>query len=758
MIEFRNYWLPGKNMPHAVGELLYSRYRVQKLLGQGGFGAVYRAWDIHTNLPCAVKQNRESVHYPAHQFSQEANLLAKLHNPHLPRVTDHFTLPGQGQYLVMEYVEGEDLEYKLEKARHPLPEARVLDWADQILDAITYLHSQAPPIIHCDIKPSNIRITPQGLAVLVDFGLARIFDPTNKNTDGIRAVTTGYSPIEQYSSGWIDARTDIYALGATLYTLLTGQVVHESVLRYIVDPVKPPSQLNPGLSESTSFAIQRAISIDPRQRWQTAADFKAALHGQVSPEAKSGEESLDSPIEPLTVAAVVDPDSPDAVVLPGGKVQTNYPENPRSLAIMAITALLVICFIGALSGLFIIDPFHWLSGYAPGHQAVNAAFLATQTATASQSSAVAPSGAALDTLAAGSPAQAGNFRIGLLAPLSGAVPAYGISAKEGADLAVKEWNARGGLLGKKIEVVILDSRCEAGSSAEAANHLIFQEKVQYIIGEICTRASIPVSDIANQNRVVLISPVSTHPAITVDENGRTKPFVYRVPMIDAFQGRVMAKFAFSQGLRKAYIFTVSNNDNSQSLSQSFKEVFTSLGGQVVGQDTYPASLTDFSSMLDKVKSSQADVLFLPDYYPAINLIGRQAKALGVPAVLMGGDGWDSPELDLEAVEGSYFTNHFDPEDTRPALVKWMRRYGEEYNIKMPDAVAALTYDATNLLLAAIEKVGKDDPGMVAKTLAGMTWEGVSGNFHFDDQHNPIKSAPILGVRSGKRVFVTTVDP
>jgi branched-chain amino acid transport system substrate-binding protein len=351
-----------------------------------------------------------------------------------------------------------------------------------------------------------------------------------------------------------------------------------------------------------------------------------------------------------------------------------------------------------------------------------------------------------------------KLRIGLLAPLSGAVPAFGLSTKEGADLAVKEWNARGGVLGKQIEVIMLDSRCEADPSAQATNRLIQQDGVRYIIGEVCSRASIPASDIADQSRVLLISPASTNPAVTVDENGQTKPFVFRASFIDSFQGEVMAKFALSQGNQNAFIIYQEDNEYSTSLGESFEEVFTAMGGQILGKETYLASTTDFSAILDKVIASQADVLFVPDYYPVANRVGRQAKAKRVSAALMGGDGWDSPELELAALDGAYFTNHFDPGDTRPILVKWLRRFGSEYNFKMPDAVAALTYDATDMLFAMIEKAGVDDPTQVAQALAEVTWEGVTGTFYFDAQHNPIKSATVLGIRDGKRIYVTTVAP
>ena len=745
-------------MLHATGQVLNNRYRIVELLGQGGFGAVYRVWDTHLNIHCALKQNRETTRQASRQFAREATILAKLRHPNLPKVTDHFSLAGQGQYLVMEYIDGEDLEAKLEKADGPLPEARVLAWADQILDALEYLHTQDPPIIHRDIKPANVRITPRGQAILVDFGIAKIFDPDEKTTEGARAVTPGYSPYEQYSLGTTDARTDIYALGATLYALLTGQVMHESVLRAIDDPVKPPTQLNPDISTATSLAIQRAIQIDPRLRWQTAADFKAALHGQASPAARPGQVSTDELADSLPIVSADMQSSPAAFALPGVEAPGDHPGSAMSFTMIGFAALVAFITIVALAGLILLDPFGWLSKGPSTKGALTTTIMATRVAADSPTDTGTSGGVAVDTLPAGTGQGGGKLRIGLLAPLSGAVPSFGLSTKEGADLAVKEWNARGGVLGKQIEVVILDSQCEAGPAVEATNRLINQEGVHYIIGEVCSRASIPVSEIADQNRVVMISPASTNLAITVDESGKTRPYVYRACFIDPFQGKVMAKFAISQGHQKAFIISQPDNEYSTSLGESFEEVFTALGGQIVGKESYLASTTDFSAILDKVIASQAEVLFIPDYYPVVNLVGRQAKSMGVSAVLMGGDGWDSRELDLAAVDGGYFTNHFDPGDTRPILVKWLRRFGTEYNVKMPDAVAALTYDATDLLLAMIAETGVDDPALVADALADVTWKGITGTIYFDAQHNPIKSATVLGIRAGNRVYVTTVEP
>jgi eukaryotic-like serine/threonine-protein kinase len=264
------------------GDILHNRYRIVKLLGQGGFGTMYRAWDTTLGRPCALKENLDAAPEIQQQFLLEAKILANLSHPNLPRVSDYF-IEGQGQYLVMDYIEGRDLQEMLEGRGAPLPEEQVLLWVRQICDALTYLHTQKPPIIHRDIKPANIRITPANTAMLVDFGIAKVHDPGTKTALGAQAVTPGYSPYEQYGKGATDARTDVYALGATLYTLLTGTEPPESVQRVASaltpgrDPLVLPRQRNPAITVRTSAAIIGAMQMDPARRLQSVADFKAAL-------------------------------------------------------------------------------------------------------------------------------------------------------------------------------------------------------------------------------------------------------------------------------------------------------------------------------------------------------------------------------------------------------------------------------------------------------------------------------------------------
>ncbi|MEW5868583.1 MAG: protein kinase [Chloroflexota bacterium] len=268
-------------MPLSPGQTLNNRYRVVKLLGQGGFGAVYRAWDFNLERPRALKENLGTSPEAQRQFKREAQMLADLSHPSLPRVLDHFIIPGQGQYLVMDFVDGEDLQQLLDRHGGPLPESMVLPWIEQVLDALAYLHSHNPPIIHRDIKPANIKITPEGRAMLVDFGIAKVFDPSTNTTVGARAITPGYSPQEQYGSGSTDARTDMYALGATLYHLLTGEKPPESIQRHLGAQLAPPRALNPAISVTTEASLMQAMQMHPSQRLQSAPAFKAALHGGV---------------------------------------------------------------------------------------------------------------------------------------------------------------------------------------------------------------------------------------------------------------------------------------------------------------------------------------------------------------------------------------------------------------------------------------------------------------------------------------------
>ncbi len=356
-----------------------------------------------------------------------------------------------------------------------------------------------------------------------------------------------------------------------------------------------------------------------------------------------------------------------------------------------------------------------------------------------------------------------TVKLAILAPLSGPVPTFGVSTRDGALLAIEEWNAKGGVLGAKITSIVEDSQCTPDPALNAAKKVIEQDKVHYIIGEVCSKASIPVSEYANSKKVIQISPTSTNTAVTVDSTGKTKEYIFRACFIDPFQGLVGANFAIQMGAKKAFIMLDQANDYVKGLAEAFEKSFTEKGGEIVGKESYTADDKDFSAILAKVKQTKPDLVYLPDYYNIVNLATKQAKEKGINVPFMGGDGWDSSDLDTKAAAGGFFTNHYSPEDPRPEVVNFLAAYGAKFKddkgaAKVPDALAALAYDATNILIQAIKDAGSDDTTKVKVALEKISFNGVSGKITYDAQHNPVKSATILTVKDGKIRFEASVAP
>lgn len=260
------------------GDLLNNRYQILDILGRGGMGSVYHAIDKSLGVEVAVKENLFVTEDYEKQFRLEAVILASLRHANLPRVTDHFTIDGQGQYLVMDYIEGRDLRHIMETG--PLPEEEAVRIGIAVCDALTYLHTHKRPVLHRDIKPGNVRISADGHVYLVDFGLAKMSNLDEHTLSGARAMTPGYSPPEQYGTSRTDARTDVYSLGATLYAALTGFIPEDGLAR-VVDEVKltPLRKRNPKVSVQVAGVIEKAMEPHPNNRYQSAEEFERALRG-----------------------------------------------------------------------------------------------------------------------------------------------------------------------------------------------------------------------------------------------------------------------------------------------------------------------------------------------------------------------------------------------------------------------------------------------------------------------------------------------
>lgn len=356
------------------------------------------------------------------------------------------------------------------------------------------------------------------------------------------------------------------------------------------------------------------------------------------------------------------------------------------------------------------------------------------------------------------PAEENVVRIGFIWPLTGDVKTFGESSKNGSLLALEEANYKAGKWTIKYE--IQDDRNDATEAVNVATKLISDFKANVIIGGLTSKCAIPISELCEQSKVVMMSNTATNPKVTYDpERGGRKTYVFRACFIDDWQGEVGAKFALQNLKAKtAAVLYDQGNDYVKGLATFFKQAFEAGGGKIVAFEAYTEKDTDFSAVLTKIKKENPDVLYLPDYYNKVSLIAKQARDKGIKAVFMGGDGWDSSELDFAACDGGYFTNHYSPEDPRPEVQEWVKKYQAKYG-SVPDALATLAYEGTRLVLKAIEIADSNDPTKIRDALQNM--KGVPGvstpSFSFDDHGNPVKPLAILQIKDGKQKFIAIVQ-
>jgi branched-chain amino acid transport system substrate-binding protein len=349
-----------------------------------------------------------------------------------------------------------------------------------------------------------------------------------------------------------------------------------------------------------------------------------------------------------------------------------------------------------------------------------------------------------------------NVVIGGVAPLTGEAATFGASTKNGYDLAVAEWNAKGGVLGKQVQLVFADDKGDPAEGATVFTKLIEQDKACAILGTVMSKVSLAGAPICQSAKIPMIATASTNPKVTGVGN-----FVFRACFIDPFQGTVGAKFAFDdlKAKKAACIFDV-GNDYTKGLSEFFKAKFTALGGEVVGFEGHATGTSDFKAQLTKVLAAKPDVLYVSDYYSDVAIIAKQARELGFKGPLVGGDGWDSPKLTEiagTAVEGCFFTNHYAKEDKSPIVQEFVAKYTAKYKAS-PDALAALAYDAANIMLDGISRAGSTDGTAIQAALVKTDLKVVTGQVKFDGERNPVKSAVIIELKGGQQVYKTTVAP
>jgi len=347
--------------------------------------------------------------------------------------------------------------------------------------------------------------------------------------------------------------------------------------------------------------------------------------------------------------------------------------------------------------------------------------------------------------------------VGHFGSMTGSDATFGQSTDKGIRLAIDEVNALGGVNGKKIKLITMDTQGKSEEAASVVTRLIEQEKVVAVLGEAASTRSLAAAPIAQAKKIPMITPSSTNPKVT-----EVGDYIFRVCFIDPFQGTVMAKFAVENlKAKKVAILREVSSDYSMGLSDFFIAKFKELGGEVVADASYQNQDKDFKAQLTQIKSKNPDAVFVPGYYTQVGLIARQARELGIKAPLMGGDGWDSSklfEIGGEAINGGYFSNHYSTDSTDPAAIEFMTKFKAKYN-ESPDGLSAAGYDAAQVLIAAMKSLPEVTPTALRDAIAKTTnFPGATGNITINEQRNATKSAVVVQVQGPSNKFITSIAP
>ncbi|MBI4866842.1 MAG: ABC transporter substrate-binding protein [Candidatus Wallbacteria bacterium] len=368
--------------------------------------------------------------------------------------------------------------------------------------------------------------------------------------------------------------------------------------------------------------------------------------------------------------------------------------------------------------------------------------------------------AALLTLAAPftlARAEGETIKIGAVLPLTGGIAAFGMESKDGIELAVEEINAAGGVLGKKVEVLVEDDKGDPADTTNAVSKLINTDKVVALLGSVASSCTLAGAPVANSAKVPMVTHNSTNDKVT-----QVGEFIFRTCFIDSFQGATSAYVAAKIIKAKtAALITDVNSDYSKGLGEAFVAKFKELGGTITSEVSYQQNDVNFSSQLTKLKGTPADVVFIPGYYTEVALILKQAKQLKIGSVFLGADGWDDPkllELAAEAADGTYIVTHYSPDQKSPEVEKLLKAYQAKFK-RDPAVTDALAYDSMYVIADALKRAGKVDSLALRDALAATKdLKGATGTITINKERNADKAAIVLKVEGGKMKFVESVKP
>lgn len=339
-----------------------------------------------------------------------------------------------------------------------------------------------------------------------------------------------------------------------------------------------------------------------------------------------------------------------------------------------------------------------------------------------------------------------TIKVGVYVDLTGATSSFGVSTKNGIELAVEEINAAGGVNGKKIQLVIEDDQGRTEQAKTVVEKLIKQDNVVAVLGEVASSNTLAAAPVAQEAKIPMITPSSTNPTVT-----QKGDFIFRVCFLDDFQGSSMAKFAANNlNAKTAAIFGDVNSDYSKGLTEFFEKEFTRLGGKVVAKEAYAQTDGDFKGQLTKIRTLNPDVIYVPGYYGQVGIIAKQARELGMNMPLLGGDGWDSPQLwslGGDALKNTYITNHYTADDPNPVIQEFVKSYKAKFGGVSPDSLAALAYDSAKVLADAIKRAGGTDSAKLRDAInATKGFAGVTGSITINAERNAVKPAVVLEVK------------
>lgn len=350
-----------------------------------------------------------------------------------------------------------------------------------------------------------------------------------------------------------------------------------------------------------------------------------------------------------------------------------------------------------------------------------------------------------------------TIKIGSSFDLTAGAAQYGMAASNGAKLAIEEYNASGGVLGKQIEFILEDNKSNQVDATNAFKKLVDNDKIIAFIGSDISSTTETIANIAQERKIPMITPTGTTKSIT-----EVGDHIFRACFIDPYQGEMLAQFAIDDlKVKTAAVMINSESDYSRGIAETFIAQFEANGGTIATTVNYGMNDVDFRPILANIKSANPDIVIIPDYYEMIANIATQMREIGITAPLLGGDGWDGvvekTKNNPEVVEGSYFINHYSPDDEAPIVQGFIKNYTEKYGEK-PNSFAALGYDAAKVLIEGIKASGTTEHDKIVQAIQNISIDCVTGQLTFDENRNPNKAAFIITIKDGKNTFFTRVDP